>query len=46
MAKKRNKPIKIRRTWGINPTTKILGDKREKIDKKETDKEIKEMGCA
>jgi len=35
-----------RKTWTRNPKTQILGDEREKINKKETDKEIKEMGCA
>jgi hypothetical protein len=45
-----NKPcnlyIPIRRTWKINPSTKIKGDEREKNHKKEIDKEIKEIGNA
>jgi hypothetical protein len=34
--------INKRRTWKINPVTKVKGDKREKQKRKETNKEIKE----
>jgi hypothetical protein len=35
-----------RRTWKINPVTKIKGDERDKIKEKELNKEIKEIGHA
>jgi L-lactate utilization protein LutB len=38
--------IPIRKTWKINPSTKVKRDKREKQRTKEVDKEIKEIGCA
>lgn len=41
-----NSYLKERKTWKINPATKIIGDKREKIHKKEINKEIKEIGNA
>ena len=34
--------ISVRREWEINPSTKIIPDKREKIIEKQTQKEIKE----
>jgi len=41
-----NMYIPIRRTWIKNPKTQIQKDKREKTKRKETNKEIKEIGCA
>jgi len=45
-----NKPcdvhVNIRKTWTINPTTKVKGDKRAKIKEKEIIKEIQEIGHA
>jgi hypothetical protein len=45
-----NKPcdvlIKVRKTWTRNPSEQIIGDKRDKINKKVTKKEIEEIGCA
>lgn len=38
--------ISIRRTWTRNPSEQIIGDKRDKINKKVTKKEIEEIGCA
>jgi hypothetical protein len=38
--------LKERRTWAINPTTRVKGDERAKIKQKEIDKEIKEIGHA
>jgi len=38
--------IPIRKTWKINPATKVKGDKREKIKDKEINKEIQEIGHA
>jgi len=35
-----------RKTWTRNPITQIQKDKRQKIHKKETDKQIKEVGNA
>ena len=41
-----NKPcniyVPIRRTWKINPATKVKGDERAKIKERQTKKEIKE----
>lgn len=35
--------LKLRKTWEINPTTKVKKDKKEKKEKLFTDKEIKEF---
>ena len=36
----------VRKVWTRNPKTQIIGDKRDKVRQKETDKEIQEIGHA
>ena len=45
-----NKPcdiiVKVRKMWRINPVTKVKRDDREKQKRKQSEKEIEEIGCA
>jgi hypothetical protein len=38
--------LKNRKTWKINPATKVKGDERAKIKEKEIKKQIQEIGHA